>query len=315
MIPNFFNADNAGAVFLPRYSMIYDAAIVNKDRYRTSGRKTNVLLTIDAQNSFCIPGASLYVPGAEKDSARLAAFIYRNMDEIDAIQNTLDTHVEYQIFFSSFWVDAAGTHPDPFTVIRSEDVRIGKWRAVGGKEDTEIAEAYTYALEEKGRYALMIWPYHTMRGSIDHAIIPILDEAYRYFRLCTNRILAYTEKGASTYAESYSAFSPEIRQVQVGQKLSMLGQFNNELMETILSYERIFIAGQASSHCVKATIEDILDYADVHLSRKDLNRFYILEDCMSPVISPDIDFPAIARKALERFQNVGMNLIKSTEKI
>ncbi len=65
MIPSFYKEDLAGTVYLPRYDQISIEAGMAKKRFRTSPRKANLLFIIDAQNAFCIPGASLYVPGAE----------------------------------------------------------------------------------------------------------------------------------------------------------------------------------------------------------------------------------------------------------
>ena len=54
-------------------------------------RATNILLIIDPQNDFH-PGGTLGVPGANEDSARVAAFIKDNVDHIDEIYVSLDSH-------------------------------------------------------------------------------------------------------------------------------------------------------------------------------------------------------------------------------
>lgn len=316
MLPNFFNADNCGEIYLPRHELIAQEVLHLKDKFRRETRNRNLLFNVDPQIGFCIPGASLYVPGAEQDNARLAAFIFRNVDKLDGILTTLDTHVPYQIFFSGFWLDENGHHPAPYTTIKGDDISRGKWRATEGKEDTAIAEAYTYALEGQGKYLLNIWPYHTMKGSLDHAVAPILDEALTYFEFATGRPVMYKEKGANTFSEHYSAFSPEVREVRIGNTRIALGNFDYDLMEMVLSYERVYIAGQAISHCVRYSIEDIVSYAaEADLAKKYLQKFYILEDCMSSVIAPGVDFPTMARQALERFSEAGMSIVKSTDDI
>lgn len=56
-----------------------------------STNQRNKLLIIDPQIDFH-PGGSLAVTGANEDSARIAQLIAANVDEIDEIIVTLDTH-------------------------------------------------------------------------------------------------------------------------------------------------------------------------------------------------------------------------------
>ena len=65
------------------------------------------------------------------------------------------------------------------------------------------------------------------------------------------------------------------------------------------------IAGQAASHCVRSSIEDIL--TEIALTDRALaKKIYVMTDCMSPVTVPDgkggfaVDFTAEADKALAR---------------
>mgnify|MGYP000970359053 CR=1 FL=1 len=89
---------------------------------------------------------------------------------------------------------------------------------------------------------------------------------------------------------------------------------------TLLAADAVIIAGQAASHCVKSTIDDLLDEiaaADPRLAKK----VYLVTDCMSSVTVPDgkggfaVDFTAQAEAALQRFADAGMNLVTSTTPI
>jgi len=82
----------------------------------------------------------------------------------------------------------------------------------------------------------------------------------------------------------------------------------------------VIIAGQAASHCVKSTIDDLLDEIaaqDPALAKK----VYLMTDCMSSVTVPDgkggfvADFTAQADAALQKFAAAGMHLVKSTDPI
>ena len=79
------------------------------------------LLLIDVQKDFCFPEGSLYVAGrsgtgAIDDSRRIAEMIYRNLGAITDITTTLDTHLAYQIFFPSFWLDKTDAPLTPYRV-------------------------------------------------------------------------------------------------------------------------------------------------------------------------------------------------------
>ncbi len=80
------------------------------------------------------------------------------------------------------------------------------------------------------------------------------------------------------------------------------------------------IAGQAASHCVKSSIDDLL--AEIALHDEALARkVYILADCMSAVTVPDgkggfvADFTSEAEQALARFRAAGMHVVRSTDPI
>jgi nicotinamidase-related amidase len=69
------------------------------------------------------------------------------------------------------------------------------------------------------------------------------------------------------------------------------------------------VAGQAKSHCVAWSVEDLLTeikVRDPQLAKK----VYLLEDCTSPVVVPDVvDFTDAANAAFERFAAAGMHRV------
>ena len=101
------------------------------------------LLLIDVQKDFCFPEGSLYVAGrcgtgAIDDSRRIAEFIYRNLGAITDITTTLDTHLAYQIFFPSFWLDQADAAARPRTA-RSPPSRSPRGEVRPNPGDGEVA--------------------------------------------------------------------------------------------------------------------------------------------------------------------------------
>ena len=96
------------------------------------GFRTHLLL-VDLQQDFCLPEGSLFVSGkggsgAVDDNRRLIRFIYRNLARLTEITCTLDSHLAYQIFFPSFWLDADGEVPEANREVRLEDLRAGRLR-------------------------------------------------------------------------------------------------------------------------------------------------------------------------------------------
>jgi nicotinamidase-related amidase len=88
---------------------------------------------------------------------------------------------------------------------------------------------------------------------------------------------------------------------------------NTGFLQRLLEFDAVIIAGQAKSHCVAWTIEDLLTEIlaiDPQLARK----VYLLEDCTSPVVVPNVvDFTDQADAAFQRFAKAGMHLVKSTD--
>src|SRR5437762_13946651 len=114
-IPSFFDPQNAGAwSYRPDAQQLAAAAASWRQEHRVkpaAADETRVhLLLIDVQKDFCFPDGTLYVAGrsgtgAIDDSRRIAELIYRNLGAITEITATMDTHLAYQIFFPSFWLD------------------------------------------------------------------------------------------------------------------------------------------------------------------------------------------------------------------
>ncbi|MGA1476286.1 MAG: isochorismatase [Prochlorothrix sp.] len=285
------------------------------------------LLIIDAQNTFCIPEFELFVGGrsgrgAVEDNRRLCEFIYRNLGIITEIIPTLDTHTAMQIFHPVFWVDREGNPPAPMTLIHYPEVEAGVWRAnpalapslTQGDTATLQSHALHYAktLTDSGKYPLTIWPYHSILGGIGHALVSAVEEACFFHTIARQHQTRFELKGSNPLTENYSVLCPE---VLTGADGHSIAQKNNSLIQHLLTFDRVVIAGQAKSHCVAWTIEDLLteiQAIDPSLAQK----VYLLEDCTSPVVVPGVvDFTEQADAAYTRFATAGMHRVKSTDPI
>jgi nicotinamidase-related amidase len=327
-IPPHFNAARVGEVWPVQYSARapeaedwarrLHLAPASQDQARTG------LLLIDCQNTFCIPGSDLFVggqsgTGAVDDNRRLCEFIYRNLHEISIIFATLDTHTAAQIFHPIFWVNARGDHPaGGQVVITLQDVESGAWRvnpamaglAAGRDLDSLQRHAlhYTRRLSEGGKYPLMIWPYHAMLGGIGHSLAPAVEEAVFFHGIARSSQPWFEMKGSHPLTESYSALGPEVPDDDAGTALVPL---NRSFLDALLGCDRLIIAGQASSHCVAWTVDDLLARMDA-VRPGQAGSVVLLEDCMSPVVVPGVvDFSEAATKALQRFGERGAQVQQS----
>jgi nicotinamidase-related amidase len=286
------------------------------------------LLLIDVQNTFCIPDFELFVggqtgTGAVEDNQRLCAFIYRNLGVITKIIPTLDTHTTMQIFHPIFWINTQGEHPTPAaTNITVTDIEKGIWQVnpavansiTNGDYDLLAKQAFYYVqqLSQNGKYPLTVWPYHSMLGGIGHALVASVEEAVFFHSIVRKSQTQFELKGENPLTENYSILRPEILTGFNGQPI---GQKNTSLIQQLLEYDAVIIAGQAKSHCVAWTIDDLfteIQQVDSTLTRK----IYLLEDCTSPVVVPGVvDYTEQANNIFARFAAAGMHIIQSTQEL
>lgn len=290
------------------------------------------LLLIDVQKDFCFPEGSLYVAGrsgtgAVDDSRRIAELVYRNLGVITDVTTTMDTHFAYQIFSPAFWVDRAQAPLTAHRVITADEIASGevrpnpavaKWLCNGNYAWlVKQVQYYCRELEKAGKYQLYLWPPHCLLGSDGHALAGVVHEA-RLFHSYARGAQSWVEvKGGNPLTENYSVLRPEVLGRFDG---APLAQRNTQFIKTLLAADAVIIAGQAASHCVKSSIDDLLDEivaSDPALAKK----VYVVTDCMSSVTVPDgkggfvADFTAQAEAALQRFADAGMNLVRSTDPI
>jgi nicotinamidase-related amidase len=284
------------------------------------------LVLVDVQNTFCIPDYELFVggrsgTGAIDDNRRLCEFIYRNIDVITEIAPTMDTHQPIQIFHAIFLIDREGRHPEPFTLISSEEIEKGLWRVdpevcktlhLDEEASHQYLKHYTETLKRGGKYNLTIWPYHAMLGGIGHALVSAVEEAIFFHSVLRRTQPHFQIKGNHPLTEHYSVLGPEVLTNPKGERIS---EKNSAFIEELSQFDGVIIAGQAKSHCVAWTIADLLAgfrQTDSRLAE----RVYLLEDCTSPVVIPDVvDYTEEADAAFKRFSDAGMHVVRSTTPI
>jgi nicotinamidase-related amidase len=260
------------------------------------------LLAVDCQNTFCTAGFELFVPGAPEDCRRLCELVYRNLGRLTEIVATLDTHRAFQIFHAAFLVGRDGRHPPPYTLVSLADVEAGVWRAADPALQARLEE-YVRALAAGGKYELVVWPYHAMLGGVGHALVSAVEEALFFHALARNAPTRFEVKGDNPLTEHYSALGPEVGDAPSCEPVNLA------LVEHLRSFDAVLVAGQAKSHCVAWTVDDLL-----RLAPELASRLYLLEDCSSPVVVPGaVDFTPEADAAFARFAAAGAHVVRSTD--
>lgn len=268
---------------------------------------TAQLLLIDPQNDFCDlpasacpPGESpaLPVAGAQADLRRVAAFIDAAGARLAAVTVTLDSHLRLDIAHPGFWCTRDGGAVPPFTAIGAAQVRDGSFRPRDGAAAAR-AQAYVDALDARGRYTLMVWPVHCEIGSWGQAVHAEVRAAYNRWEEAQQRSVRHVLKGSNPWTEHYSALMAEVPDPHdPGTSL------NTGLLSALAAADPLLVAGEAASHCVRASVERLAE----HLGG-DLSRVWLLADCMSPVAG----FEAQARGFLDAMRARGLRITTHTE--
>lgn len=259
------------------------------------------LLLIDPQNDFCdLPAdacplglaPSLPVPGAHADMQRVAAWLRHHAGSIDHITVTLDAHQVFDIAHPAFWAHHDGRAVAPFTAITAAQVRSGIYQPKNAVH-TPRALAYLDALEARGRYTLMVWPVHCEIGSWGHGVHADILAACGDWQCHRQRAVLNIFKGMNPWTEHYSALEAEVPDAQAPETC-----LNQPLLRTLLQAQRLVVAGEASSHCVRSTVEHLLEHAPAGFAQ----RVVLLTDGMSPVHG----FDAQHHDFLQRMQSAGV---------
>ncbi len=260
------------------------------------------LLIIDPQNDFT--EGSLAVPGAKEDMQRLAKMIDRIGDKVEKIHLTMDSHHLIDISHPLWWEDEKGNQPEPFTIISSDEVAQGKWRA-RRKDLRDRSENYVKSLDSGGKYSLCIWPPHCLMGTWGHNVEENLNEALQRWAGKQFATINYVTKGSNPFTEHYGGLMAE-----VPDSSDPSTGMNKNLLDVLQQADVIIVAGEALSHCVKETVTQIAE----NIGEEHIKKFFILEDCSSPVPAiPGVDFPAIAKQWLQEMEQRGVKITTSVE--
>jgi nicotinamidase-related amidase len=150
----------------------------------------------------------------------------------------------------------------------------------------------------------MVWPVHCEIGSWGHNVHADVRAAYGHWEEAALGIVAKLAKGSNPWTEHYSAVQAEVPDADDPDT-----QFNFKFVRNLAEADRIYVAGEAGSHCVKATVEHIADYFAAEYGPESLRKLVLLTDCISPVTGFDAQYQAF----LQAMQARGVQLATAAD--
>ena len=258
--------------------------------------KKTLLLAIDIQNDFMEGLGSLPVPGSKGDVARLTRWIYNNAGRLSQILCSLDTHSAAQIFHPHWWINPQGQQPAPFTIITFNDVLKTNWLPNNHLKQTLD---YLHNLETTGKKQLCIWPYHCLAGTYGANLESEFSRMLYFHAAARHYTPKFIAKGQIPWSEMYGIIRAEYDPDDF---------VNTAILDAVAQADEVYVAGEASSHCVLASLTQIL----AHFADKPeiTRRIILLEDCTSPIPG----FEEATHKAFAALQEkYGMRMEKSSQ--
>ena len=164
--------------------------------------------------------------------------------------------------------------------------------------------AYLDALEAQGRYTLMVWPVHCEIGSWGHGLHADVLAACGAWQASRQRAVQHVFKGMNPWTEHYSAL-----QAEVPDPADPATALDTRLLQRLGEADLLLIGGEASSHCVRATTEHIVQHLPRLQPGWTAERIVLLTDCMSPVAG----FEAQHGAFLEAMRTQGAQLADSSQ--
>ena len=263
--------------------------------------KKVILLIIDPQMDYTPPNGSMAIKTAIEDSERCSNFIKTHGHLLDEIFVSLNSHHRMHITHSIFWTDSNGNSPEAYTSISAEDVANGIWKPRDNSQHIlEYVSYYTSELESRGKRKLTIWPDNCLIGSPGHAIIPCINDALQEWASDKLNTITYIMKGTNCLTEMYSALSAEI---EIASDPST--QVDMNMVQRLITADRLLICGQALSHCVNYTVRDLMS----HISPDYVSRINLVKDGCSPLPN----YEDMAREFVGEVQFKGVTVLNWNE--
>lgn len=261
------------------------------------------IIGIDYQIDFMdSPNSALPVKGANADAERFAEFVNRHRDRISDLYLTQDSHHVLDIAHPSWWKNADGTEVNPFTVITPTELTAGTYYP---SLRVQYSRKYIQALTDQGEFVHVVWPEHCIVGTEGHTFHPAVRKMIAAFEKKCYRWVNIITKGSNPNTEHYGAFRANIEQPD-----DPSTQLSQVLLTKLNELDRLFLGGEAQSHCVANSLRQLLDNAPNLIP-----KMVILEDTMSPVVDAGLsqEFYDSVKAIYDRAKSMGAQFAKTTD--
>ena len=304
--PLFSSRDAYKPAYAARIQEFIEAGHRAALRPASEDQEKIAVILVDYQHDFVHPSGTLYVPGSQGDIERFLIWFYKHAHRITSVYASMDTHLPYHIFYTGWWKSArTGEHPQPYTEITEEDVLHEVW-IPSFQSDFEWSLHYVHQLKQQAKKNLMIWPYHTLEGTLGHMLCAPISEAIAWHSAARKTQPVYIAKGRTRRTEYYGIFGAEIPDPNDPES-----DLNIELLEALIDHDKLYVAGEAKSHCVLESEKQLVHYFD---RRQQLvNKVHFLIDCTTSIKTPTYDFEDQTEKELAAMQKLGVNMVKSSD--
>lgn len=242
------------------------------------------IFAIDFQNDFLdIPvgdlpqksdGTPMYTPalpvaGASEDVKRFRDWIIPNLDKVDRLFFTQDSHHYLDIAQPDWWQDENGNTVNAFTPISYQDILDGKFVP---RRHYRKSLNYVKSLEDGGEFGHFIWPPHCLMGTWGHNFHDAINEVI----VAANKIGIWPNiitKGSNPFTEHFGAFRANVPDAN-----DPSTALDHTLLATLQTMDEVIIVGEARSHCVANSLRQLMQTVPALAP-----KLVIMQDCMSDV--------------------------------
>lgn len=184
---------------------------------------------------------------------RVAQLVSKIGNKLEDIHVTLDSHRVVDVGHPVYWKGKDGTHPLPFTMITATDIENGTWTPTNPAWYNDQLQS-AKKRETEGKKPNMVWPPHCLIGTWGHNVQIELMDALMHWETENFANVNYKTKGSYPHREHYGgmeAEDPDPREPSTSLDMRFIAMLSEADM--------ILFTGEALSHCVMSTLNQVAD--------------------------------------------------------